>query len=522
MLAATDDEELPDFRWIPVRPKKVHASAAPSTCLGFSDDGRRSFDAARHTRGASIVESRFERRNPMSQPNVVPHQTHHSVPGADLTLLGAHSTVTGAMSRLEIGGRTLLVDAGVTQGKDARRSPALDGKSVPDGALDVDALILTHGHNDHVGSVPALIEHGFDKPVIATPATFEIADLILRDGLRIQGASERDVTRFRTRFRTLFQPLRYDTPLALGGASLCLREAGHIIGSSSVDVATAEARVILSGDLGRPQTPLLQDPTTDWRRAGPDGNLARPADLVLLETTYGDREHAHSHGDIEGELLRILSRAKETGGHILVPAFAIGRTQTLLYHLNTLVESGRLTGLPVAVDTPLGLRVTDTYESFSRLFDEETLVQIARGDDPLDFDALYSVKKGRDSVRLRDVDGPILIIAGSGMCTGGRIVGHLRELLPDDDTTVLFIGYQASGTTGRRIQKATKGEPVSIDGEDVVVRANIETLSGLSAHADRTELRRWLEHIPASEALHIALHHGDVRAQDAFAKWLAG
>lgn len=457
----------------------------------------------------------------MPKFRVVPHEPQHVVPGANLTLLGAHSTVTGAMSRLEIGGKALLVDAGVTQGKDARRSPALDGRSIPNGALDVDALILTHGHNDHVGSVPALIEHGFDKPIIATPATFEIADLILRDGLRIQGASDSEVARFRRSFRALHRPLRYDTPMPLGNASLCLREAGHILGSSSVDVVARDARVILSGDLGRPKTPLLQDPTTDWRRAGPDGNLARPADLVLVETTYGDREHVHSHGDIEGELLRILERAKATGGHILVPAFAIGRTQTLLYHLNTLVESGRLSGLPVAVDTPLGLRVTDAYDRFSRLFDEETLAQIARGDDPLDFDSLYAVKKGRDSVRLRDVEGPILIIAGSGMCTGGRIVGHLKELLPDDKTTLLFIGYQASGTTGRRIQKALKGEPVYIDGEEVVVRAHVETLSGLSAHADRTELRNWIEQIPAADELHVALHHGDVRAQDAFATWLA-
>ncbi len=456
----------------------------------------------------------------MPERHVVPHTKTHSVPGATLTLLGAHSTVTGAMSRLDIGGQALLVDAGVTQGKDVRQSPELDGRSVPDGALDVDALVLTHGHNDHVGSVPALLDAGFRKPIFATPATFEIADLILRDGLRIQGASDREVAAFRMQFRSQYTPLRYDTNLELGRVSLCLRDAGHIIGSSSLDAATDDARAILSGDLGRPKTPLLRDPNQNWDRQGPSGRPIRPADLVLMESTYGDREHAHSHGDIEGELLRIITRAMDTGGHILVPAFAIGRTQTLLYHLNTLVEDGRLKGLPVAVDTPLGLRVTDTYDRFARLFDEETLAKIARGDDPLDFDSLYSVKKGRDSVRLRDVEGPMLIIAGSGMCTGGRIVGHLKELLPNDKTTVLFIGYQASGTTGRRIQKATKGEPVRVDGETVVVRANIETLSGLSAHADRFELRSWLSQIPAADSLHVALHHGDIRSQEAFAEWL--
>jgi metallo-beta-lactamase family protein len=245
-----------------------------------------------------------------------------------------------------------------------------------------------------------------------------------------------------------------------------------------------------------------------------------PVNVVVLESTYGSREHAHSHADIERDLEAILKDAIARKAKVLVPAFAIGRTQTLLYFLNDLVESKRIPAVPVAIDTPMGLAVTETYKRFSRLFDRESLDLLARGDDPLDFEELFQVRRGRDSHKLDRVEGPIVIIAGSGMCTGGRIVGHLREGLPSERTTVLFVGYQAEGTPGRRIQEAAKrGGTVHIDGEDVVVRARVETLRGLSAHADRKELRAWLKAVP--DVRRVALHHGDVETQDAFAAWLS-
>jgi metallo-beta-lactamase family protein len=289
-----------------------------------------------------------------------------------------------------------------------------------------------------------------------------------------------------------------------------LHEAGHILGSSSVELRSERSRVIVSGDLGRPDTPILPDYNTRWD-AGP------PVDLAVLESTYGSREHAGGHGDIERDLERILNRAVSDGGHVLVPAFAIGRTQILLYHLNTLVEAGRVPDLPVAVDTPLGLKITELYQESRHLFDREATGKLAVGDDPLEFRNLYAVSRGRDSVRLRDVKQPMLVIAGSGMCTGGRIVGHLRELLPRPETCVLFVGYQAAGTPGRAIQAARPGDRVRIDGEEVPVRAAIETLSGLSAHADRKELLRWLRALPAPRA--VALHHGEPEQQEAFRDW---
>jgi metallo-beta-lactamase family protein len=222
---------------------------------------------------------------------------------------------------------------------------------------------------------------------------------------------------------------------------------------------------------------------------------------------------------VEKGLEQIVTRAVARRGHILVPAFAIGRTQTLLYHLNTLIESRRVPNIPVAVDTPMGLRITETYSESRRLFDKEALEKIAHGDDPLDFEGLYSVWKGRDSARLRDMPGPMLIIAGSGMCTGGRIVGHLQELLPLESTTLLFVGFQAPGTPGRDIQRAAQNRKegrgdttVDLDHQRVQVRAEIETISGLSAHADQGELLRWMRALPKPAA--IALHHGEPEAQE--------
>ena len=412
----------------------------------------------------------------------------------------------------------MLVDCGVAQGREARRW------RFPDAARDADAVILTHGHNDHVGSLPALVGGGFDGPIYGTAVTLDIADTVLADGIRLNGGSRQDVVRFRRRFKELSQPIGYNKPFAPRGSrrafagTATFREAGHILGSASVELVShgsagsESARVIVSGDLGRPNSPILRDYETHW-------NTDRDLDLVVMESTYGDREHRHSHGDVEGDLERIIKRAVADGGHILVPAFAIGRTQTLLYHLNTLVEAGRIPDLPVAVDTPMGLAITEMHRRAQHLYDKDAQEKLAQGDHPLEFRDLYAVKRGRDSVRLRDVADPMLIIAGSGMCTGGRIVGHLIELLPRPETCVVFVGFQAQGTPGRRIQRAARNQgAVRLGGSEVPVRASIETLSGLSAHADRGELRRWLSALPNPRR--IALHHGERDAQDALASWL--
>ena len=439
------------------------------------------------------------------RPEILPHTELHPLPDGELRLLGAVRQVTGAMTRIEAGRSRILVDCGIAQGRD---------KLVfPDAARDVDALVLTHGHLDHIGNVPTLLEGGFDKPIFATSATLQIARLSLEDSLEMQGATHHDTHDFLARFDKLSRGIPYEQKVEVAGLSLTFHEAGHILGSASAEVESAASRMILSGDLGRNGSPLLQDPNTTWHNG-------RPVNVVVMESTYGEREHAHSHDDIERDLEAILKDAIARKAKVLVPAFAIGRTQTLLYFLNTLVESHRIPEVPVMIDTPMGMAVTATYKKFRRLFDKEALDKLARGDDPLDFEDLFEVRRGKDSRKLYDAEGPMIIIAGSGMATGGRILGHLRDGLPSERTTVLFVGYQAEGTPGRRIQDAARhGGHVRIDGEDVLVRAKVETLKGLSAHADRTELLAWLRKIPSVKR--VALHHGDVSAQEGFAEWAA-
>jgi metallo-beta-lactamase family protein len=432
----------------------------------------------------------------------------HPLPDGEVRILGAVDVVTGSMTRVETAKKKLLVDCGIGQGREAQ-----DWK-FPDAARDVDAVLLTHGHLDHIGALPMLLDHGFERPILATKATLDIARISLQDSLHMSRASDREIEKFMHAFDKVARAIPYD---AVGGhlpgfaGSLCFREAGHILGSASVEIVTDKSRVIVSGDLGRPNSPILRDAFTEWS----DG---RAVDVVVMESTYGARSHEHTHDDIERDLERVIKEAHARDGKILIPAFAIGRTQVLLYFLNELVEGKRIPKIPVALDTPMGTLVTETYEHARKLFDKETLAKIQRGDDPLDFDNLFVVRRGQDSAKLMDSRGPMIIIAGSGMCTGGRIVHHLVDGLPDPTCTVLLVGHQSVGTPGRRIQEAKAGgSTVWINHENVAVRCHIETLRGLSAHADRDELLAWLSHVPQPKR--VALHHGEATSQRALIEY---
>jgi len=407
-------------------------------------------------------------------------------------------------------GKNILVDCGKPIGRGA------DDWSLPEVCKNIDILLLTHGHTDHVSAIPDLLDAGFSGPIVGTEATLALTRMNCRDGIRLQGGEQRDILRFCKAFDKLLKRVSLDERIRIDGLEghVVFREAGHIIGSTSIDILTRDNRVLCSGDLGRPNSPILRD----FNLVYPEGE--RPVDLVVLESTYGNREHKVTAKEVELELEKAIKHALRDGGHILVPAFSIGRTQTLLYHLNSLVESGRIRDLPVAVDSPLGLKVTETYQRSKHLFDKQALALLRQGDDPLEFENLYAVNKSRDSMRLRDVEQSMLIIAGSGMCTGGRIVGHLKELMPHPETCVLFVGYQAQGTPGRRILEAARsGGSVRMGRDEVPVRCEVTTISGLSAHADRIELKRWLDAVP--QVKKVALHHGELDTQRAFAEWLS-
>lgn len=432
----------------------------------------------------------------------------HPLADGELRLLGAVRSVTGAMTRVDTGGKRLLVDCGLVQGREAR------DWVFPEAAHDADALVLTHGHLDHVGSLPVLLDRGWDRPIHATAPTLEITAISLEDSMEMAGASDAEVRSMLKRFRALSKTAPYDANVDLGrGLTLAFREAGHILGSASVELVSPKSRVVLSGDLGRPNSPILRDPNTAWKDD-------RPIDVVVMESTYGSRSHSTSHDEILKNLETILRETIAAGGKLFIPAFAIGRTQVLLWFLDALVEAGRIPEVPVAVDTPMGLAITDTYKKFRRLYDKESLDKLARGDDPLDFEDLFAVRRGQESARVREMKGPIVIIAGSGMITGGRIVRHLIEGLPEQENTLLFVGHQAEGTPGRRIQDAAaRAGEVFLNNQRVQVRARIRTLKGLSAHADRDELLAWLGHLP--HVRRVALHHGDVDAQQALVAYAA-
>ncbi|EFK11547.1 metallo-beta-lactamase domain protein [delta proteobacterium NaphS2] len=419
--------------------------------------------------------------------------------------LGGEKTVTGSCHLLQVNGLNILVDCGLAQGRDH----LLPMDCWPVKPADVDFLFLTHAHIDHVGRVPELVQKGFRGEILTTHATKALLEPMLKDAAGFSHLTELESVGLLTVIDRLSWGFEYGQSFDLDrGVRFTLGRAGHILGSCWIQLdLSGEGRVVFSGDLGAEHTPLLCDPDV------PEG-----CDVLVMEATYGDRVHG-DRKDRKMRLGQVLQKALADGGKVLIPAFALGRTQELLYEMDRVFGKGDFR-VPVFLDSPLGLEITKVYSSLSQYWDQEARGHLSRGDHPIDFDGLYAVRRHSDHMDLQRTDGPMVILAGSGMCTGGRIVNHIREGIEKPENDMLFVGYQVPGTPGRDILTycGKPGGYVMLEGERLAIRAGVHLMAGYSAHADRNGLVAWVNAMVGRPR--IKLVHGDGQARRALGEAL--
>jgi len=431
-----------------------------------------------------------------------------------ITLFGAAGDVTGSAYYVETDSAKVLVDFGVFQG--GKKAELRNLNLPPINISKLDAVVLTHAHLDHTGRLPLLARNGYSNPVYATPATIEVTALILHDSAKVKKLDAQKSNRMRSRsgqphiqpmYSTedvedvlkLLTPIPYNDPVAIApGISVRAVEAGHILGSVSFELTAVEQGkkkvVVFSGDVGPLGMAILKDPTP-----------LPFADLVFLESTYGDRDHRSLKDTLtEGEA--IIRQAIRDKGKILIPSFAVGRTQQLLYYLAAAFHRGDFPKFPVFLDSPMAIEATNIYMKHSELYDEEAMELQRTGELKADLSHVNMSITPEESKALNDVEGPCMIIAGAGMCNAGRILHHLRHNLWMPETSVIIIGYQAVGTLGRRLVDGAKS--VRIFGETISVKAQIHLLGGLSAHAGQSDLLRWFDVVSGSRP-RVVLSHGE-------------
>ena len=441
---------------------------------------------------------------------------------ARLTFLGAARTVTGSKHLLEVDGRRILVDCGLFQGlKDLRLR---NWQPLPD-AGSIDAVVLTHSHIDHSGMLPRLVAEGFKGRVFCTQGTRDLCSVVLPDAGRLQEeAAERANKGGYSKHHpakalftesdamdalTRLQPIGYNRPVPIvPGLEMEFISAGHLLGSAYARVSRTNGQggsILFGGDLGRYSRPVLPDPSPGVA-----------CDTLLVESTYGDR--VHPDDDHGAELAEIIRDTEARKGKLIIPSFAIGRVEEVLYWIKKLEDAGTIRPLPVYVDSPMALKAIEYYRQHARDLDPD--VRPARGE-VCGFctERFIPVATARESREVVESDGPAIVISASGMATGGRVLHHLRHGLPDPRNTVLFVGFQAAGTRGRRL---IEGEPtVKMFGEWVPVQARIARLNGMSAHADGDEILRWLRTFP-SPPKKTFIVHGEPTAQDALKARISG
>jgi metallo-beta-lactamase family protein len=434
-----------------------------------------------------------------------------------LTFHGAARTVTGSMHMLTVNGKSILLDCGIYHG---RRDESRDRNSnFPFDPSDIAAVVLSHAHIDHSGNLPGLVKQGFHGPVYCTHATKSLCEVMLKDSAFIQEKDAEFINKKnKKKHLPPIEPLYTEEdvddllPLLEGrdygtgfqvidGITCRYEDAGHILGSASVSLTIREngtARTLaFTGDLGRPNLPILRDPVFI-------GN----ADYLISESTYGGRFHRPVK-EMSDQLLEPILRAVDRKGKIVIPAFSVGRTQEIVYVLHQLSVEGKIDHLPVFVDSPLSVNVTDVFKKHTECFDKETLAILSapNNNDPFGFDRLRYVRTVEESKELNDRPGPFIVIAASGMCEAGRIVHHLANTVSDPKNMILIVGYQAENTLGKKL--VMKEPVVNIHGEPHEVKADVIVLNSFSGHADSNELLTYAEKFDRKQMRRIFLVHGD-------------
>ncbi len=424
-----------------------------------------------------------------------------------LSFLGAAGTVTGSKTLVEHQGKRILVDCGLFQGYKNLR--LLNWEALPFDAAELDAVVLTHAHLDHSGVLPLLVRNGYRGPIYATAATVDLCGLLLPDSGHLQEEDAAFANRHKSsrhdpalplyteedaRYALKsFRALKPDQIIDLGAFRMRLRPAGHILGASSVELRTARGSILFSGDLGRPDDPVMRPPSP-----------IEHADYLVVESTYGDR--LHEPGDSGAELADIIGRTAARGGVVLVPSFAVGRAQNLLYEIYRLKRAGRIPDLPVFLDSPMAINSMNIYRRHRR--EHRLSVEDCQG-----MSGVARMCRTVDESRALDqLRYPAIIISASGMATGGRVLHHLRSLAPDHRNSIVFAGFQAGGTRGARLVAGER--TVRIFGEDVRVNAEVVSLAGMSAHADASQLMDWMKTAPRAPR-HVFINHGESQAAEA-------
>jgi len=444
-----------------------------------------------------------------------------------IQFLGAARSVTGSMHLVQVNGKQILLDCGLFQGRRAETYER--NRNFPFDPSSIDAVVLSHAHIDHAGNLPNLVKQGFHGPIFCTPATADLCRIMLLDSAHIQEKDAEFVSKKHAKKKLppvepiysvddvqpaldLLTEISYHISFdVVDGVSAKFFDAGHILGSASIHLTIKEAKgrekhVGFSGDVGRPNMPILCNPEFM-------GNV----DALICESTYGGRVHA-SADEMPNKFLEVIQRTIHRGGKIIIPSFSVGRTQDIVYQMNILKNEGKLPDIPVFVDSPLSTNATDVFRKHPECFDEETLELMKHDDDVFGFDRLHYIRDAEESKKLNDRKEPCMIIAASGMCEAGRIVHHLYNNIENPVNTVMIVGYQAEHTLGRRIVE--RQPEVSIFGEVKKLNCEVVVMNSFSAHADKNELRNYVENFDRDVLHNIFLVHGDVDQAQKFSATL--